>query len=103
MRSEVRVPLHRIAFLEEHVASVSSRATQVSFYLLPIQLMKTDAVLLADFTGERSELSITVFRNEWPRSKRAGFARLDEYDTPSDSDPAVIAQVRAREYPDYFR
>jgi hypothetical protein len=104
MRSGVRVPLHRIALLEKHVDSASSRATQVSFYLLPIQLMKTDAVLLADFTGERSGFSISRFSatNGLDPSAPA-FARLDEYDTPSDPDPAVIAQVLAREYPDYFR
>src|SRR4051812_37758923 len=49
MQRGVRIPLHRIALLDKQIDPASGRTIQVSFYLLPIQLMKSDARLLVDF------------------------------------------------------
>jgi len=99
----VRIPLHRVALLDKETDAASGRTIQVSFYLLPIQLMKSDARLLVDFSGQRTGFGVTEFSARRGLGTGApAFARLDEYDTPTDPDPAVVARVLAREYPQYI-
>ena len=100
----VRIQLQKIIVLEKHQDDPSSKASQVSFYLIPISLMKGDTQLLADFNGERKAFGFMTF------SSKAGlgpgtpaFARLDEYDTPFEPDMSVIQDVLVREYSAYFR
>jgi hypothetical protein len=100
----VRIPLARILLLDKSTDSEGSNTSQVSFYLLPIQYMKRDTQVLADFNGERKGFGILTFSAKAGLSKSApAFARLDEYDTPGDADTQTVARVLAREYPDYVR
>jgi hypothetical protein len=50
LRTGVRIQLQKVDAVTKHV-DAGGHATQVSYYLLPIQLMKADAELLADFAG----------------------------------------------------
>lgn len=99
--SGTRIPLQRVLLLGKYMDATTSRALQVSFYLLPIQFMKRDVRVLADFSGGRKAFGFTTFTKKGglPSSSPA-FARLDEYDTPGDADPAAIARLIAREFPD---
>jgi hypothetical protein len=100
----VRIPLQRVAILSKQVDEGSSRATQLSFYLLPLNLMKSDAVLMVDFTGDRKGFSVMSFHAKLGLGPGApAFVRLDEYDTPADADPATVQRVLEREYPDYIK
>lgn len=100
----VRIPLQRIALLDKQSDASTGRSSQVAFYLLPIQLMKADAHLAADFTGERKAFGIMTFSLKEGLSRNApAFARLDEYNTPADADMGVVARVLSREYPDYIK
>lgn len=100
----VRIPLHRIALLDKFDDAESSRTVQVSFYLLPVHLMKVDADVSADFAGARKDFGILHFSAKQGLDRGApAFARLDEYDTPGDADPDAIARILVREYPDYFK
>lgn len=100
----VRIPLHRIALLDKYQDSTSGRAIQVSFYLLPIQLMKVDSQILVDFSGSRKAFGIITFSaQEGLDAGAPAFARLDEYDAPGDADTDTVARVLAREYPDYIK
>ncbi|MBX3560273.1 MAG: hypothetical protein KF780_00515 [Sphingomonas sp.] len=104
MHRNVRIPLHRILLLDKQVDAPNSRAVQVSFYLIPIQLMKVDSQILADFSGDRRGFSFLRFTEvEGLGPGAPAFARLDAYDTPTDPDPSAIAEVLAREFPGQFR
>ena len=95
----VRIPLQRVLLLEKR--ENGSRASQISFYLLPIQKMKSDAQLKADFSGDRKAFGITQFSAKEGLDRNGpAFARLDEYDAPEDADMATVMRVLAREYPD---
>ena len=100
----VRIPLHRIVLLDQYADSNSGRTIQISFYLLPIQLMKVGSQVLVDFSGSRKAFGVTSFSaNEGIDAGAPAFARLDEYDAPGDADSDTIARVLAREYPDYIK
>lgn len=104
MYKGVRIPLQKIAILDKHDDAASSKTLQVSFYLLPIQLMKVDARVLADFNGERKAFSFMSFSAKDGLDEQApSFARLDEYDTPVEPDGAAVELVLVREYPEFFR
>lgn len=100
----VRLPLHRIITMEKTEDESGSQSRQVSFYLLPIQLMKSNAKVEVDFTGERTGFGILTFTEEDGLDEGApAFARLDEYNDPSDPDPTAVADILAREYPAYVK
>jgi hypothetical protein len=102
MRKGVRIPLYRVYLLGKQHNAAGDRTTQVSFYLLPIEFMKADVQLLADFSGDRRGFGFMSFNAKEGLDRAApAFARLDEYDQPSDPDPAVVTAVIAREYPDH--
>ncbi len=101
----LQIPLRRVATLEktEDRNPATAKGTrywrQVSFYLVPLNLVKENARLVVDFTGPRRGFGITTFTSgsDWP-----AFVRLDEYDTPSDPDGDAVTSLLAREYPDDF-
>lgn len=93
----VRVALQRVGGGD--VREEDGRAVQVSYYLLPIHLMKTDARVLVDFRGARTGFGVTDFSARSSPDAMPRFARLDEYDQPGDPDLAVVSTVIAREYP----
>lgn len=100
----VRIPLQRFFTLPKKIHDNGSGATQSAFYLLPIQYMKSDAKLLADFNGERKSFGITSFSaKEGLDTEAPAFARLDAYDTPFDPDLKVVEQVILREFPSHFQ
>lgn len=102
MRKGVRIPLFRVYLLSKRRNAAGDRATQVSFYLLPIEFMKADVQLLADFSGDRRGFGFMSFTAKHGLDRNApAFARLDEYDAPTDPDPAIVTAVIAREYPDH--
>lgn len=104
LQNGVRIPLQRIAAFNKQFDERSGRTTQVSFYLMPIHLMKRDAQVLADFEGQRRGFGFFSFSASKGMDPSApAFARLDEYDDPSDPDMAVVQAVLAREYPDHFQ
>jgi len=98
---DVRIPLQKITSLPKNLTK--DGATQVSFYLLPIKYMKSDAKLFADFSGDRKEFGITTFtESEGLDPEAPAFARLDAYDTPYDPDMGAVEKVILREYPQHF-
>jgi hypothetical protein len=98
---DVRIPLQKITTLPKN--QTKDGATQVSFYLLPIKYMKSDAKLFADFSGDRKEFGITTFAEREGLDPAApAFARLDAYDTPFDPDMSAVERVILREYPQHF-
>ena len=97
----VRVPLQRVALLAP--TEDAGRTHQIAFYLLPIHLMKSDASLAADFTGARRGFGVSTFSARSIPDAMPAFARLDEYDQPSDADIDAVKRVLAREYPDEMR
>ena len=104
MRNGVRIPLQRITSLDKSIHAQSGRTSQVSFYLMPIQLMKQDARILADFNGQRRGFGFFSFSAaEGIDPGAPAFARLDEYDDPSEPDMATVQAVVLREFPDHFR
>lgn len=104
LQNGVRIPLQRVTALNKQVDGRSGRTSQVSFYLMPIHLMKQDAQVLADFEGQRRGFGLFSFSaSEGLDPSAPAFARLDEYDEPSEPDMAVVQTVLAREYPDHFR
>lgn len=103
MQKGVRIPLHRVKLMPRR-ESGDGRGEQVSFYLLPVQIMKSDAKVLVDFTGGRKGFSITAFTAKSGIDRGApSFVRLDEYDEPGDADPLVVEEVLRREYPEYIK
>lgn len=97
----VRVPLQRVALLAK-TDEPSGATKQISFYLMPIHFMKVDAELLADFSGERKGFGILYFSSKEGIDESApAFARLDEYDNPSEADLTAVERVLIREYPEY--
>ena len=103
MRNGVRIPLQRITSLDKRINSQSGRTSQISFYLMPIQLMKQDARVLADFDGQRRGFGFFSFSAaEGIDPGAPAFVRLDEYDDPSEPDMAVVKTVVLREYADQF-
>lgn len=104
MRKGVRIPLYRVYLLAKRQNAAGDRTTQISFYLLPIEFIKADVQLLADFGGDRRGFGFMSFTAKGGLDRNApAFARLDEYDQPTDPDPAVVTAVIKREYPDYLR
>ena len=100
----VRIQLHRVIVMGKTLDEDASRSRQISFYLLPIQLMRSDAKVEVDFTGERTGFGILTFTEQEGLDKGApAFARLDEYNDPADPDPTAVAEILAREYPSYFK
>ncbi len=99
---KARIALQRVALMDKTVDPETSKALQISFYLLPIQYMKGDTQLFADFAGERKDFGFYSFTAKGGLGKEApAFARLDEYDTPGDADLSAVASLLAREYPQY--
>lgn len=103
----VRVPLQRISLIEKQEVPPSGQVDtayvrQTSYYLVPIYLLKTDARVLVDFRGARTAFGVTSYSSKEAPENAPSFVRLDEYDTPSDPDMAVVAKVLAREYPEDF-
>jgi hypothetical protein len=100
----IRIQLHRVLLLDKAAEDDGSRTRQVSFYLLPIQLMKSDVKVEVDFSGQRKAFGILTFSEKAGLDKGApAFARLDEYNDPADADPKAITEILAREYPTYFQ
>jgi hypothetical protein len=102
----VRVPLQRLAVFDKHQTGGNGSneyTEQISFYLLPIYLMKRDAKLMVDFNGPRSGFEVTTYSaHEGLDPSLPAFLRLDEYDSPSDPDLNAVSALLQREYPDYF-
>ncbi len=73
---------------------------QVSFYLVPLNLLKDAPALLVDFTGQRTGFGIGKIQFG---PGAPSFVRLDEYDTPSEPSSDAINEILRREYPDDFR
>ena len=97
----VRIPLQRLALLDKlEPAPGSTYTTQISFYLLPVYLMKLDTHILADFSGERRGFGFSTFSKKEISSDIPAFIRLDEYDQPSEPDMNAVGAMIAREYPD---
>lgn len=96
----VEVPLQHVGSLPV-ARSADGSGVEIAFYLVPVRFLKTDARLLADFSGNRSDFSILSFGEDFLAGAPA-FARLDEYDRPSNPDMAVVGAVLKREYADYF-
>lgn len=105
----IRVPLQRIAIFDKHERPSSSAANkvyteQVSFYLMPIYLMKKDAELAVDFAGPRRGFGVTTYSEKKGLDPNVpAFIRLDDYDAPSDPDTAAVRKLLQREYPDFFK
>tara|TARA_R110002124_G_scaffold159739_2_gene326993 strand:- start:9750 stop:10304 length:555 start_codon:yes stop_codon:yes gene_type:complete len=107
---EVNFPLRRIALLEKYEDDLSKSpdtntyTRQVSFYLIPISMMKLEARLAVDFQGGRTEFGVMSFPsgNGFDGGAPA-FVRLDEYDTPSEPNMDALSAMIVREYPDYFQ
>lgn len=101
----LQFPLTRIVAFEkfEDAEPVTSKGTrywhQVTFYRLPLNLIKQSARWAIDFRGARRGFGVTTFT---PSSDRPAFVRLDEYNTPSEPDEAALAALLAREYPNDF-
>lgn len=95
----VRIPLQRVA-LTGKAEGADGRATQYSFYLLPIHYVKLDTKVVVDFASSRSGFGVTSFAAKEPDDVMPAFARLDEYDTPQDADMGAVRKVLVREYPD---
>jgi hypothetical protein len=95
----VRIPLQRVAILKKDESS-AEKASQISFYLLPIHYMKLDAKVAADFKGDRLGFGFMTFESENKPESMPTFARLDEYDFPQEPDLAIVGQILEREYPD---
>lgn len=103
MHKGVRIPLQKIAELPKKQNADGSSASQTSFYLIPIQMMKSDAKILADFKGGRTDFGIMTFsESEGLEADAPAFARLDAYDTPFDPNMGAVQRVILREYPTYF-
>lgn len=103
MHKGVRIPLQKITELPKQQKADGSSTTQTSFYLMPIQLMKSDARIMADFRGGRIGFGITSFsKSEGLDAGAPAFARLDAYDTPFDPDMEAVKRVVLREFSSYF-
>ena len=103
VQNGIRILLQKIATIGKFVDPASQRGTQNSYYLLPIQFMKADARLLADFTGGRTAFGIVRFSKTVGLDSGApAFARLDEYDGPFDPDMRTVESVLRREFPSDF-
>ncbi len=98
----LKFPLSRIAGFDkfEDAEPATSKGArywhQVTFYLVPLNLIKQSARLAIDFRGARSGFGVHTFT---PDSDRPAFVRLDDYDTPSEPDKDALATLLAREYP----
>lgn len=101
----LQFPLTRIVAFGKYQdeAPATSKGTrywhQVTFYRVPLNLIKQSARLAIDFRGARRGFGVTVFE---PSSERPAFVRLDEYDTASEPDQAALAALLEREYPNDF-
>ena len=103
MHKGVRIQLQKIAELPKKQNVDGSSASQTSFYLIPIQMMKSDARILADFKGGRTNFGIMSFsKSEGLDTGAPAFARLDAYDTPFDPNMEAAQRVILREFPSYF-
>ncbi len=102
---DIRIPLQKFSRSEirEHREPNSGNeyAEQVYFYLVPISLIKREARLVIDFSGQRSGFGLGTFGPE-TLSGAPAFIKLDEYDTGSDANMEAVAGLLAREYPAYF-
>jgi hypothetical protein len=97
----VRIPLQRIALLRKVMPTDRDYTSQISYYLLPIHLMKSTAAIRADFSGDRKDFGFASYSaKDKPDPSMPTFARLDEYDNPSDPDMDVVKDVLIREYAD---
>ncbi|WP_156139424.1 hypothetical protein [Sphingomonas sp. 35-24ZXX] len=97
---DVRVPLQVLGRTD--VSEQGGRYRQVSFYMVPIELTKRQARLIADFTGGRTGFSITNFGPDFYAEDAPAFVRLDEYGWSSEPEPAALRALLEREYPDFF-
>lgn len=101
----IQFPLTRIVAFEkyEDEAPSTSKGTrywhQLTFYRVPLNLIKQSARLAIDFRGARRGFGVTTFE---PSPDRPAFVRLDEYNTASEPDEAALANLLAREYPGDF-
>lgn len=99
------IPLHRIYLMDKYQDGLPTtrRETkywrQVTFYLVPISMLKTEPRLVVDFKGPRSGFGIGSISVD---GNAPAFVRLDEYDTASEADPEAIRRLLVREYPDDF-
>ncbi|NKJ02022.1 hypothetical protein [Novosphingobium sp. SG707] len=102
----LRIPLRQVAEFDKQQDAAPAKGQQqaywrqVSYYLVPLNLVKAGAKLTVDFSGQRSGF----FVSDLTLSQGSpAFARLDEYDTPGEPDDEALAGLLAREYPDDFR
>lgn len=101
------VPLRRIALFDVPRpkgtdGSKRTHASQVSFYLIPINLTKKEARLIVDFTGERKGFSVTDFSRVGLDPRLPEAIRGDKQDAPGEPDMGALQRLLVREYPDYF-
>ncbi len=101
----LQIPLQRVFTFSKlkDETDATSKGTrywrQVSFYLVPLNLIGEGARLVVDFTGARRGFGITTFSD---KSDRPAFIRLDEYNTPGEPNKDALSVLLAREYPDDF-
>lgn len=104
--NEVRVPLQRLAILpaweatERRGGADETYTHQVSFYLIPVYLLKQDARLVVDFQGRREGFGVLVF--PMALAGAPTFIRADDYDYPSEPDLEAAATMTLREFPSLF-
>ncbi len=100
----LRIPLRRIV-VQDKVEDRNPNTfgtrywRQVSFYIVPLNILRTGPRLMVDFTGQRTGFSVTTYS---VGGGGPAFARLDEYNTPSEVDTDALAKLLTREYPDGF-
>jgi hypothetical protein len=104
--NDVRVPLQRLATLPAWEATErrgnedETYTHQISFYLIPIYLLKQDAWLMVDFQGRREGFRAFSFPVELTGAPP--FIRADDYDYPSEPDLEAAATMTVREFPSSF-
>ena len=96
----LHVPLQRFALLDEHAISDAggdAKTEQVSFYLVPLALLKEASSLAVDFTGDRKSFGVLYFERGKALDNAPAFVRLDEYNSASDPDMGAVRALMARE------
>lgn len=101
----IRVPLRRIYIGDKFEDKVPATAKgtrywhQISFYLVPLNIIKGKAELVIDFKGPRSGFGLGPLAID---GNAPAFVRLDEYDTPSEPEASAVNELLLREYPSDF-
>lgn len=98
----VRIPLQRILSADRAYNARSEKTSQVSFYIVPVQVVKKKFRLAADFSGSRKDFGFMSYDEGEAVEGAPAFIRLDEYDNPSEPDMKAVHHLLLREYPGDF-